>query len=636
MGELGRRTFLKGAMVTSIAGAAGMSLTGCSQPSVASPEEENGSIPNNPNDTAYSSVNELTDGKYVTKAMGHEDYIFVETTISNGTLSDIKVLRQHETRGIGSWACNNYPAKLLEAQNLDIDALSGATRSCAAIVNAVKEGIANAGGNPDDYCKGPQEPSGGSAHTENVDVVVVGAGTAGLVAACRLLEKGFNTLVFEKNSIPGGSMSMTYSGLISTHSKLQENFSLGTFDDHREYDLETRMEYILDAYPVEDDRFNYEMPYQRALYNTSGLLVDWMHDIGIGFHTMGVSSAYSITPYLAPGCYMGGCGQAMEFLVNRIGMLGGTIVYDTPVTELIQDETGKVSGVKAEGIDGSTWEVTAKAVCLASGGFAANEEMKQEYYPDYIDYPWNCAPGSTGDGIVMGQAVGAGVECMGRDLGAFLSTTTDAAGTHFELAFIHVTAPGLLVNASGDQFANVMNDNHGTMASAILDDANGGKFFYIVDESGANGMMQAQLGYEFETYSALFSRGDAIHYATIEEAQEATGMTNLASTIEMNNAHALAEDEDEFGRTGVPYIDTHDGIWVVPCTPTFYVTTGGLIIDTSAHVLKDDQSIVEGLYAAGDVCGSIEEKDGKPYGIGFDAALNYGYIMAETVESEIA
>lgn len=109
----------------------------------------------------------------------------------------------------------------------------------------------------------------------------------------------------------------------------------------------------------------------------------------------------------------------------------------------------------------------------------------------------------------------------------------------------------------------------------------------------------------------------------------------LASTIETHNAHALAGEEDEFGRKNLPYIDTYSGIWVISCLPTFYLTTGGLAIDTAARVLTEAGESIAGLYAAGDVCGSIEEKDGRPYAMGFDAAMNYGYLMAEAVIADI-
>ena len=94
------------------------------------------------------------------------------------------------------------------------------------------------------------------------------------------------------------------------------------------------------------------------MYENSGKMVDWMHDMGIGFFTMGVNPYYGTTPYLAPGCYMGGCGYAMQFLVDRINALGGQIVYGAKVTEFIKDNDGKIAGLLAECKDGGSWTVT--------------------------------------------------------------------------------------------------------------------------------------------------------------------------------------------------------------------------------------------------------------------------------------
>ena len=115
----------------------------------------------------------------------------------------------------------------------------------------------------------------------------------------------------------------------------------------------------------------------------------------------------------------------------------------------------------------------------------------------------------------------------------------------------------------------------------------------------------------------------------------ALGAANLADSIEANNAAALAGEPDEFGRRNCPYIETRDGLWAIRVDPTFYLTTAGLAIDTDCHVLNEEKKAIPGLYAAGDVCGSIEEKDAKQYGMGFDAALTYGYIMGETLKKEI-
>ena len=634
---LNRRSFLKGAGVAGALGAAAVLGVGCTQPSKADEslaETGNAEAPLSPAESTPAAFSEPTDGKFVTKTIGHEGYVYVETTMAGGKIANCQVINHDETIGIGSLACTMFPAKIVENQSVKVDAVSGATTTCMTIAQAVMEGIENSGHAVSDFQAEIAAPSGGTAQTAEVDVAIMGAGTAGLIAATRLLEKGKTVLVIEKQDIPGGSMSMTYSGVAAAESELQKNYSLGRFDDTPFINLEAMMELLGTMVDPQFDRFNGAMPYDRALYETSGKLVDWMNSIGVGFYTMGANAAYGATPYMAPGCYEGGCGYAMQFFVDRIGALGGQIVYGTTVTELTADGNGAITGLKAEGKDGSTWDVTAKAVLLASGGFAANPDMVAEYYPDYASFSFNCCPASTGDGIVLGQKAGAAIECMGRTLGSYLSTTAQA-GSRMEIAFIHQTSPGIMVNAHGDQFDNIISGNHGAMTRGLLNPDNGGKFFYITDESGAIGAMNS-LTWGFDTYKSLFDRGDMVHYGSVEEAAEALGLPNLAQTIEKHNAHALAGEEDEFGRKNLPFLDFHDGIWVCASEPTPYLTTGGLAIDTACHVLTESGEPIANLYAAGDVCGSVEEKDGKNYGMGFDAAMNYGYIAAETITAAIA
>ena len=626
--KLNRRDFIMGSLALGGAAAVG-GLAGCSAPKQASPDQ--GAMP----DTgAEKGIPEnFTDGKWIGTAMGHDDELIAEVVVANGDLASIRVLRCDDTIGIGTTAAPMMAARILEAKNLDVDVVSGATTTSIAVRNAVSDAIMNAGGDLATFSLGAAEPSGGTDQAVEVDVALAGAGTAGLIAAVRLLEAGKSVVLFEKQDIAGGSMPMTYSGVAAAESELQANYAVGRHDENPMFS-KAGMLAIMSKYLVpENDRFDGAMPYQTAMYDNSGKLVDWLHGMGVGFYSLGVNPAYGVTPYLAPGCYMGGCGYAKDFLVDRVGALGGQIIYATKVTELSQDSDGRVTGLLAEGRDGSTWTVTAKAVCLTTGGFAANPEMIAEHYPEYAEYKFNCAPGSTGEGILMGQKAGGAVECMGRELGAFLSTTSQA-GSNFEIAFLYQTTPGIIVNASGAQFGNMMSDNHGMLGRGLRDAANGGAFFYITDESGRITTNKNEL-YAMDTYKCLERRGDMVHFASVEEAAAALDLPQLEATIEAHNAHALAGEEDEFGRKNLPYLDTYNGIWIVSCIPTFYLTTGGLAIDTAGHVLTEDGKPVAGLYAAGDVCGSIEEKDGRPYAMGFDAAMNYEYLMAEAVIADL-
>lgn len=636
--SMDRRDFLRGSLAIGGVAAIG-TLAGC-----ASPKTPEADAPKADDQTAAVAAeaqggttrpapDTFTDGKWIGTAMGHDDELIVELTVAGGDMAGLRVLRCDDTIGIGSTAAPMMAARILEAKDLDVDTVSGATTTSMAVRMATSDAISNAGGAEKDFRRGGTVAGGGQAQTADVDVVFMGAGTAGLIAATRLLEDGKSVILFEKQDIAGGSMPMTYSGVAAAESQLQTNYALGRHDENPMFNKEGMIGVMRRYLIAENDRFDGAMPYETAMYDNSGKLVDWLHGIGVGFYSLGVNAAYGVTPYLAPGCYMGGCGYAKDFLVDRIGALGGQIVYATKVTDLVQDADGRVTGLTAEGKDGSAWTVSAKAVCLTSGGFAANQDMIAEHYPEYAAYKFNCAPGSTGDGILLGQKAGGAIECMGRELGAFLSTTNQA-GSNFEIAFLYQTTPGIIVNASGKQFGNMMSDNHGMLGRGLRDEANGGKFFYITDESGRITTNKNEL-YAMDTYKCLEHRGDMVHYDSVEAAAEALGLTDLAATIETHNAHALAGEEDEFGRKRLPYIDTYNGIWVVSCIPTFYLTTGGLVIDTAGHVQDASGQNIPGLYAAGDVCGSIEEKDGRPYAMGFDAAMNYGYLMAETVKAEI-
>ncbi|MEG0476716.1 MAG: FAD-binding protein [Raoultibacter sp.] len=624
--ELDRRNFLKGSLAMGTVAALG-TLAGCAAPKPAAKDDAKGAA-----DGKKTPPKEFTDGKWIGTAMGHDDKLCVEVLVAQGALAGVRVLRCDDTIGIGSVAAPMMAAKITETQNLDVDTITGATTTTRAIMMATEDALTNAGGKPADFHKGAISAAKGTPQTADVDVVFMGAGTAGLIAATRLLEAGKKVILFEKQDIAGGSMSMTYSGVAAAGSEMQTNYGLGRFNDSPMFNKDAMLGVMKKYIKPENDRFGGAMPYQSAMYGNSGSLVDWMHTIGVGFYSLGVNKAYGITPYLAPGCYMGGCGYAMQFLVDRVSALGGKIVYATKVTDLVKNGD-RISGVTAEGKDGSTWTVTAKAVCLTSGGFAANKEMIKQYYPDYADFTFNCAPGSTGDGIVLGQKVGAGIECMGRELGAFLSTTAQA-GSRFEVAFLYQTTPGIMVNAQGDQFGNISSDNHGVMSRALRNPDNGGKFFHITDESGYITTVKNE-AYAMDIYKCLPNRGDMVHYDSVEAAAKELGISNLQATLDTHNAHALAGEPDEFGRKKLPFLDMHDGVWVVSVEPTPYLTTGGLSIDPAAHVQTEAGAAIPGLYAAGDVCGSIEEKDGRAYAMGFDAAMNYGYIMAETIKNEI-
>ena len=142
-----------------------------------------------------------------------------------------------------------------------------------------------------------------------------------------------------------------------------------------------------------------------------------------------------------------------------------------------------------------------------------------------------------------------------------------------------------MVNIKGDNIGNIVSDNHYTMAKAKLNKDNGDTFYYVFDESSAVKLRDSE-SYGFNGYVAMFEKGEAVHYDSVEKASEELNLPNLADAIEANNAAALAGEPDEFGRRNCPYIETRDGLWAIRVDPTFYLTTAGLAIDTDCHVLN--------------------------------------------------
>ena len=569
-------------------------------------------------------------GKYTVNAIGHEGTIVVSTMFKDGKIMSVAINSQSETEGIGTYAIDRMPSRFVPAQSFNVDAVGGATVSSAAIKQGVAEAIIAAGGDPANFAGAPaKEAVVPTQVSEDVDVVIAGAGTAGLLAAARLLEAGVeNVILFEKQDIPGGSMAMAFSGFNGVGSQIFENWNMD-----RELSLgmngflmsswDNIGDILGRAYGKNKDT----LPWLQQMYEGGGRLYDWMANIGVGFYTLGVEPAYT-SPYFSPGCYSGGCGYAMEFFVDRITRQGAKIIYNTEVKELIQDENGTVTGVVAVGEDGKTWTVNAKQTMLATGGFTKDKELLEQYHPEWADEFFICPESLTGDGLKMGLKAGGVVDYAGAYMPGFLATYN----SHFELAFLHYMKAGIMVNVKGDEFADITKSNHATMAAAKADPANGNTFYYVFDDAGAATIKDFD-SYKF-SYKGIFEKGEAVHYDSVAEAAKACNLPNLAATIEANNGYALAGTPNAFGMKGTPYLDTSDGIWLVRVEPVVYLTTAGLRVDLDGHLLTEKDEIIPGLWAAGDVIGSYEQRETR-YGNGFDAAVVFGAIVGENIAAAL-
>ena len=233
MRRISRRDFLKGAA----ASVAVVGLMGCGAPAettTAAPETtkpletkplETKAPETTPAETE-APVKKGGDGKYVTRALGHESWVYVATTLFDGKIAACEVLQHEETMGIGNFACARIPKAIVANQSVNVPNLRGTSITSMAIKAAVTEALELAGYDVAAFSTEIKREIVGGSVEEETDVVIMGGGTSGLVAAVRLLEAGYAVTVVEKRDIPGGSMAMTYGGFATGGSELQSKWDV--------------------------------------------------------------------------------------------------------------------------------------------------------------------------------------------------------------------------------------------------------------------------------------------------------------------------------------------------------------------------------------------------------------------------
>ena len=555
-----------------------------------------------------------TAGTYTAAAKGRNGDVTVEVTFTDSAIADVKVTAHAENLGLGYGVPNApidaFPALIVEHQSLDIDAVTNATVSGNAVIAAVADAVAQAGGDAE-ALKAKEVPAQAVEASYDVDVVVVGAGAAGLSAAITAQEAGANVLLLEKAGLTGGSTVRSGGKILAAGTPWQEKQG---YTDNADMMYEYLMSFDL------DDIMNEELV--RAFCDASASNLQWLEDRGVKVQDVEYIHS-SITPWRVHNT-MGGGGQTSghggQFtapLTNLYTDKGGKTLYNCRAEELITNEAGVVVGVKGTMKDGTKVTVNAKAVILATGGYAQNPEMLAKY-ADFLPYsPYGSVPmTNTGDGLTMAVAVGA--------------KNFDAPG--LQLVYVSYDCycgineeSGLIVSEDGLRVVDEYTyQSHVAQALADADSTCG---FYIAAKKD---------GYAVEPYPMIqwgVTMEHVPHAATIEELAGLIGVDAAALTATVaryNELCAKGVDED-FGKPAQYMIPVEgDEYYAFRMTPGTSVTFGGLEIDTGAHVLDTNNQPIPGLYAAGEVAFTgLFDAEYPCCGMAIGSAVYYGRVAAE-------
>ncbi len=520
-------------------------------------------------------------GTYTGVSTGFGGEVKVTATLSGKKIEDIQIEGSHETENIGSFAVEMLGAKILEAQSSKIDALTGATVTSNAILRALNDALTQAGA---DLSKLPDARENNesvvrTSETLETDIVIIGAGGAGMTAAINATQAGMNVILLEKMPYAGGNTTKATGGMNAAETHYQKEQGI---EDTVEQFAEDTMKGGHDL----NDR-----DLVTVMAENSAEAIDWLDSIGAPLPKVSYSGGATNKRIHAPEDGSGVGAYLVTAFRRTLDSLGVNVMYDTKATELIMED-GAVAGVMAQGktVD---YTIRAKAVILATGGFGNNEDMIVKYRPDLKGTVTTSAPGITGDGIVMAQEAGADlVDIEQIQLHPTVEQSTSMLITE------SVRGDGaILVNQEGKRFTNELLTRD-VVSAAELEQP--GSYAYIIFDQHLRDGLKA-----IEKY---VSTGITVQADTIEGLAELIDVdpATLAETLKNWNQYVADQKDPEFGReSGMDADLSQAPYYAIKIAPGIHHTMGGVRINTSTQVLDASGEPIPGLFAAGEVTGGV-------------------------------
>lgn len=556
----------------------------------------------------------MTPGTYTAEAEGFHGTIKLEVTVDAEAITGIEVVEHSETAGIGEAALPVLVESVLEHQTTGVDSVAGATVTSEAFKAALTDALTQAGADMDKMSQ-PVEADELEAVTMEADVVVVGAGAAGLSAGLKAVQDGKNVIILEKMGVIGGASAMAGSGTMATGSTWQK-------EDGYEDSPEQLVEDMMENGHNKNDRATVEL-----FANTIGEAFDWLVDEN-GAAVPYQRSGKPTRSYSGVGRGAGVC----QSLCDKFLAEGGTLLLNTPATALIIND-GAVTGVMAEG-EGKAYTINAKAVVLASGGYGANDELVPDEYKAFV-YAGHA--GAEGDAIAMVEPLDADLVNMDlintqpnsmilpSGLGQYCNPGVSGA----------YAAGGFMVNQDGERFFNEQANAWDLMQAMKANDAQ----YLIMDQAAFDGFNAGMTGSKIytmedvETWLADDYEGQPVMKtaATLEELADKLGIPAdaLSASAQAFNEAAASGSADEFGRTPAAAQSEEGPYYALEMHIRYYASLGGLHINDGMQVLNTQQEAIPGLYAAGEVVGGLE-------GDVYMGGTLFGWAIASGYEAGIA
>lgn len=561
-------------------------------------------------------------GTFTGEAEGKEGTIKVEVTMDEpDKIKDIQIVSQSETGGLGDSALEKIKEQILEGQTLAVDAVSGASLSSEAMLAAVEAAVIKGGGNVE-ALKAGGVPKAGEGKTEKLDtdVVVVGAGASGVSAAVSAADKGAKVIIIEKTAVIGGASNLSWAGKFYNSSAATEN------------NVKVNVEQEIAEWIV-NNHWRVDAAAIRQYVSKSGETYDWLAEKG---YQTSFLNFFGEQLHVLPA-YETREETLRKMLSDSVEVHGGQVITETTAKKLITNEAGEVTGVVAEKADGTTLEISAKSVIMATGGYAANAEMVKEAFG--FEGVNGGLGQNVGEGLKMAWEAGAKVpdNFGGQMLHQTLARATQKLKAQYEsfeasYPLMLTYLPNFMnVGPSGARFR----DEAATLTSVAAANTsafNGAYHMVIVSKSqlealqtkGMNGVnapslpgmppeFYADFADQFtlenpwvnaeKVFESMVENGDGFKGNTIEELAANAGMDVDVFVETYNNYKEATKTgvDTEFGKVA-DYLEPmgEEGpYYAIVAEINNLGSVGGLLVNTKFQVLNDKRTPVKGLFAVG-------------------------------------
>lgn len=459
----------------------------------------------------------------------------------------------------------------------------------------------------------PAAPS--AQFTHETDVVIVGAGGAGLAATQTLLEGGAKVILVEQNPFPGGTSNVA-EGIFGAESKLQRD---------RYYGAPMQTKDMLFKHEMDYNHWKANASLIRWFVNQSAGTIDWLMSEGVEFEDVSQTTYDGVRTWHV---IKGHGGGLVKVLFSKIKQNpNATVLMETTATDLITDGQNNVIGLAAKNKDGEL-RIKAKAVILATGGFADNPEMVRQY-------AGNAYSGSVanfhkvGFGIKMAQKVGAEVEAMDVLMmcAVYDKLRTPKPGAQYatDLQFDAVSQQpmNIMVNVDGERFADETIVNNFVLQSNAIARQPGNFAWIVFDDKLRHHYADEGIDGGLGVIIPIGAKLDRFDKALDQYIQEgnrnvysADSPDELAAKIHVPVA-ALKKTIEDYNHAAAVNLDEafdKDRHFLRPITGKLYafrevinylVTAGGVKTNLKMQPLNKDRQPIPGIYVVGQDVGGI-------------------------------